>query len=49
MKANQRKPMVTIVKNYKGDTVKYGKVITKDKGMSTYDKAMSYMKPDKKS
>ena len=26
-----------------------GKVITKDKEMSTYDKAMSYMKPDKKS
>ncbi len=43
-KTNQGDSSVTIVKDYTGNTVKYGKVQTEDRKMSTYEKAMDAMK-----
>ena len=48
--ANQKtKDGVTVVTNYEGGKLKYGKVKPEGKPRSTYEKAMDYMKtPSKK-
>jgi hypothetical protein len=45
MKINQKNEKgVTVVSDYSGNQVKYGKVKAEGKPMSTYDKAMEAMK-----
>ena len=48
MQKNRGKDGVTIVKDYTGNTVKYGKVEADKTPTSTYDKAMGFMDKSKK-
>jgi hypothetical protein len=44
MKPNQKKDGVTVMKNYQGGNLKYGKVTAEGKPRSTYEKAMDALK-----